>query len=214
MKALSIHPEYAMNIVKGLKTVEIRGWTTRYRGDLLICATAKNGRGLVSGHALGIVNLSDIVPMDRSHARAAMVDPGESWFDCYAWILENPRPIKPFPIKGKLSLWTCDHEIEMLPAPAEPHALRSYCEKYWDDFLHGRNISKQESGPARIGSETAAQEQAKPFSDTSKKKTSGIEGTEREKQASKAPAGRSAQSEVRMDTIKVINNITVNFQNN
>ncbi|MBR3186414.1 MAG: ASCH domain-containing protein [Lachnospiraceae bacterium] len=29
MKALSIHLEYAMNIVKGLKTVEVRGWTTK-----------------------------------------------------------------------------------------------------------------------------------------------------------------------------------------
>lgn len=42
MKALSIHPEYAMNIIKGLKTIEVRSWTTKYRGDMLICATAKD----------------------------------------------------------------------------------------------------------------------------------------------------------------------------
>ena len=34
--------------------------------------------------------------------------------DTYAWLLENVRVIKPFPVKGKLSLWTCDHEMEYL----------------------------------------------------------------------------------------------------
>ena len=63
MKALSIHPEYAMNIVKGLKTVEVRTWTTKYRGDLLICATTKKGKGLISGHALGVV-LGGLLRMD------------------------------------------------------------------------------------------------------------------------------------------------------
>ena len=149
MKALSIHPEYAMNIVKGLKTVEVRTWTTNYRGDILICATAKKGKGLISGHALGIVTLADVVPMKRSHARAAMVDPDGYWFDCYAWILENPRPIKPFPMKGKLSLWECDHEIELLSAP-KGGQLREYCEKYWDAFLRGEYMSdgeKQDKEP-------------------------------------------------------------------
>ena len=41
MKALSIHPIYAMCIVTGQKTVECRSWTTSYRGDILICSTAK-----------------------------------------------------------------------------------------------------------------------------------------------------------------------------
>ena len=145
MKALSIHPEYAMNIVKGLKTIEVRTWTTRYRGDLLICATAKRGKGLISGHALGVVTLADVVPMKREHAKAAMVSPYEYWGDCYAWILENPRPIKPFPMKGKLSLWECSHEVEYLSAPKEKASLRTFCEKYWDGFL------REEHAPVENG---------------------------------------------------------------
>lgn len=139
MKALSIHPEYAMNIIKGLKTVEVRTWTTKYRGDLLICATAKKGKGLISGHALGVVTLVDVVPMKREYAKAAMVSPYEYWGDCYAWILENPRPIKPFPMKGKLSLWECSYEVEYLSAPKEKASLRTFCEKYWEGFLRGEH---------------------------------------------------------------------------
>ena len=84
MKALSIHPEYAMNIIKGLKTVEVRGWTTKYRGDILICATAN---------------------------------------------------------KGKLSLWECDLETELLPAPEGGRPLQTFCEKFWDTFLRGECVT-------------------------------------------------------------------------
>lgn len=142
MKALSIHPEYAMNIIKGLKTVEVRSWTTKYRGDLLVCSTAKKGKGLVSGHALGVVTLSDVSPMKRGHARAAMVNEYENWDGYYAWTLKNPRPIVPFPIKGKLSLWECDHSIEFLPAPDHGTALRYYCERYWDSFLQSQKTEE------------------------------------------------------------------------
>ena len=143
MKALSIHPEYAMNIIKGLKKVEVRSWTTKYRGDMLICASAKQGKGLISSHALGVVTLEDVVPMQRGHARDAMVSPYEDWRGYYAWILKNPRPIVPFPMKGKLSLWECGHAVEYLPAPTNPHALRSYCETYWNDFLRDKHSHRQ-----------------------------------------------------------------------
>ena len=141
MKALSIHPEYAMNIIKGLKTIEVRSWTTKYRGEILICSTAKKGRGLIDGHALGVVTLSDVLPMKREYARSAMVSSYENWTGYYAWILKNPRPIVPFPMKGKLSLWECSHEVEYLSAPKEKASLRNYCEKYWDGFLRGEFFS-------------------------------------------------------------------------
>lgn len=156
-----------MNIVKGLKTVEVRTWTTRYRGDLLICATAKKGKGLISGHALGVVTLADVVPMKREHAKAAMVNPYAYWGDCYAWILENPRPIKPFPMKGKLSLWECSHELEYLSGPKDKTSLQSFCEKYWDGFLHGEHTLSENGQDLQNGlnlSETLSGEGKKPHS--------------------------------------------------
>ena len=81
--------------------------------------------------------------MQRGHAREAMVSPYENWKGYYAWILKNPRPIVPFPMKGKLSLWECDHAVEYLLAPTNPHALRSYCETYWNDFLRDKHSHRQ-----------------------------------------------------------------------
>ena len=208
MKALSIHPEYAMNIIKGLKKVEVRSWTTKYRGDMLICASAKQGEGLISSHALGVVTLEDVVPMQRGHARDAMVSPYEDWRGYYAWILKNPRPIVPFPMKGKLSLWECDHAVEYLSAPTNPHALRSYCETYWNDFIDGRNRNQRKDSPIWARSKEAPSKQTKLSSDKVRRRAIDIAGSESEQHKDTVPKHESAQSEVRMDTIKVINNIT------
>lgn len=62
MKALSIHPVYAGLIWAGDKTIECRSWRTDYRGDLLICSTAKKIKDTIPGHALCVVTLADIVP--------------------------------------------------------------------------------------------------------------------------------------------------------
>lgn len=134
MKALSIHPVFAMQIVTGIKTVECRSWNTNYRGDILICSTAKKEKGTIPGHALGVVTLQDVVPFARRHLKGAMMDefyPGD-----YAWILTNPRAIKPFPVKGKLSLWTCEHEIEFLPVPKNEEEDEELGRIYWDPIIY------------------------------------------------------------------------------
>lgn len=41
MKALSVKQPWASLIDDGTKTIETRKWSTRYRGDLLICASQK-----------------------------------------------------------------------------------------------------------------------------------------------------------------------------
>lgn len=114
MKALSIHPYFAMQIFFLEKTIENRTWTTNYRGDLLICSTAKMYKGTIPSHALCVVTLKDVVPMKHEHLKAAQMYEEEYNPDSYAWILENVRIIKPFSVKGKLSLWECDHEIEFI----------------------------------------------------------------------------------------------------
>ena len=134
MKALSIHPVYAMCIVTGQKTVECRSWTTNYRGDILICSTAKKEKGTIPGHALGVVTLEDIVPFQRKHLKGAMMNNFSP--EDYAWILTNPRVIKPFPVKGKLSLWTCEHEIEYLPEPKNEAEDEELGRIYWDPIIY------------------------------------------------------------------------------
>ena len=105
MKALSIHPYFALQIFFLEKTVECRSWTTKYRGDILICSTAKKFKETIPGHALCVVTLKDIVPMKKEHLEAACMYEDEYSADTYAWILDNVRVIEPFAVKGKLSLW-------------------------------------------------------------------------------------------------------------
>ncbi len=83
MKALSIYPEPVMEIFMGDKTIEYRTWNTDYRGDLLICAGAKNEPGFVNGYAWFVVSLLDV--------RHSSDDDS-----VYEWMLGAPRLIRPF----------------------------------------------------------------------------------------------------------------------
>lgn len=112
-KALSIHPVPAMEIFEEKKTIEFRTWRTDYRGDLLICSTRKIVKGTIPGHALCVANLADVVPFKKTHLQAAMMSLSD-YQKGYAWILDNIRTIRPFKVRGRLSLWDCDHPIEFL----------------------------------------------------------------------------------------------------
>ena len=116
MKALSIHPAYAGLIWIGEKTVECRTWSTDYRGDLLICSTAKKLKDTIPGHALCVVRLANVVPFTRHHLEMACMDAMPD-APSYAWILTDLRLIRPIPLKGKLILWEYDGPIEYLPTP-------------------------------------------------------------------------------------------------
>lgn len=107
MKALSIDPEYAWYIHEEEKTVECRTWKTNYRGPLLICASRIPVEGFISGHAICVVNLVDVVPFTEDHLEAAAMDEMPE-AKCYAWILDNACPIIPFPVRGKMGLFDVD----------------------------------------------------------------------------------------------------------
>lgn len=115
MKALTLSPDWAMLMYQGEKTIEFRTWKTNYRGDIVICSSAKKMRGCISGHAMMIANLSDIVPFRKSHLEDAAMDsmPQQKGF---AWILKDFRMIKPVPVKGQLGLFNLEIEQEIIPA--------------------------------------------------------------------------------------------------
>ena len=114
MKALSLHPYWAMQFLIGEKTIECRSWKTSYRGDILICAGAKKEPGCISGMGLLLGELIDIVPFDHEHLAAAGMDEMPEK-PCYAWIFDNFRVIYPTPIKGKLSLFEVNAPLEIIP---------------------------------------------------------------------------------------------------
>lgn len=139
MKALTIHPLYACAIAFGIKSIEIRTWSTDYRGDILITSSAKKMLDTIPGHALCIAELADVRHITKKDAEAAMVKPGQIDTSCYAWILKNIRLIKPVPVKGKLSLWNCDIKPEIIMTLDELNNLsdeddEKYFNQYWRDL--------------------------------------------------------------------------------
>ena len=110
MKALSVRQPWANLIASGAKTIETRLWATPYRGPLLI-VSSKSPRIYPAGYALAVADLVDCRPMTRADEDAAMC---ERYPGAWSWLLENIRPIKPFPVKGQLGIYevACDTLLE------------------------------------------------------------------------------------------------------
>lgn len=109
MKALSIRQPWASMIASGRKTIEVRSWSTSYRGDLLICAGKKICGHLPVGVALAVVTLTNCRGLTPADVDAAGC-PFES--GQWAWILERVRIIRSFPVVGQLGLF----EVHVSPA--------------------------------------------------------------------------------------------------
>ena len=135
MKALSIHPAFAGLIFSGEKTIEVRSWLTDYRGDILICSTAKKLKDTIPGHALCVVKLADVQPFTKKHMKAACMPAGAFQPGLYAWMLEDLRIIRPIPVKGKLSLWNFDGEIEYLPEPKSKEEDEKMFKEIWEPLF-------------------------------------------------------------------------------
>lgn len=124
MKALSVRPPWAWAIAHAGKRVENRSWSTRYRGPLLIHASARYGPDELAtlerilsrrvdperfafGAIVARAELYDVRPIERVSGRWA----SGPW----CWMLRDVRPLaRPIPYSGQLGLWT----------PAA-HAIRS-----------------------------------------------------------------------------------------
>lgn len=113
MKAISIQQPYAHWILCGEKEYEYRTWSTDHRGDLLICSSANPKiEDTIPGHALCIVNVTDVIKVTRKNYRDVDLDePPARGEKLYAWKLEDVRVIKPFPVKGKLNFYYIDDNL-------------------------------------------------------------------------------------------------------
>ena len=110
-KGLSVMQPYAEYIRTGEKPLELRNHNTNYRGDVVICSTAKFVDGFQSSCTLALVELygvkkvSELSPEELKSTKAE----GkvlERYKDGFAWQLRNPRPLIEFPVKGQLGLFT------------------------------------------------------------------------------------------------------------
>lgn len=115
MKVIVVRQPWAWLIVNGFKDIENRSWRTRYRGTLLIQASAscppkkkvdevrlfahKRGVDLPErfqmGGIVGLAQLEDCVTSSPS-----------KWFEePIGWVLSNPKKLPFIPLKGQLGLF-------------------------------------------------------------------------------------------------------------
>ena len=115
IKVIVIRQPWAWLIVHGFKDIENRTWATRYRGKLLIQASAgrptkcklEEGREFARkrgvklpedferGGIVGMVQLEDCITSSRSR-----------WFlGPIGWVLSKPKRLRFMPLKGQLGLF-------------------------------------------------------------------------------------------------------------
>lgn len=119
-KALSVKQPYADLLTRVVfrdesgeyhaeKTIEVRTRNTNYRGDLLVCASAKPELpGRMSGVTCGFVELYDVKPIEQFTPEdwaATCIPEKDRPHKGYGWIMRNPRRVVEMPIKGQLGVY-------------------------------------------------------------------------------------------------------------
>lgn len=103
MKALSVKQPWANLIASGAKTIETRTWYTPYRGPLVI-VSSRQPNIAPAGCAVCLCELVDCRPLTRADEPAAHC----KWYDGFAWVLSDIRPIEPVPVRGQLGIYDVD----------------------------------------------------------------------------------------------------------
>ncbi|MDY4280845.1 MAG: ASCH domain-containing protein [[Pasteurella] mairii] len=127
MKALSLRQPWAYLVASGEKTIEVRSWRTDYRGKLLICSSQseKNyffevaedfveefGNVLLMPYGVSfcMVDLVDVRTLTEADREGAFLEDDFDISNQYAWVLENPVPVRFEKVFGKLRLFEVDDE--------------------------------------------------------------------------------------------------------
>ncbi len=135
MKALSVRNPFAHLIMCGEKEFEFRTWRTDYRGDLLICSSANPKiKDTISGHALVIVRLNDIIEITKKNYKEFDFDEKPEG-KMYAWQLTEGRVVKPFPVKGKLNFFEVDDNLIEILDPEDGSISEEEAEKLYKEFI-------------------------------------------------------------------------------
>jgi hypothetical protein len=131
VKALSFRQPWAELVVQGRKTLDLRTWSTRYRGPLAVYASQTveqdaclaygldPGR-LTTGAVVGLVELAGVVELDAASyaARAREHLDARRYRDpLFGWELTNPRRLcQPQPARGRLLLFEVELDAHATPA--------------------------------------------------------------------------------------------------
>lgn len=122
------------------KTIEVRSRNTKFRGDLLICSSAKPidpwGRH-PAGVTCGFVELYDTKPVEEFTPEdwaATCIPEGQRPAKGWGWMMRNPRRVVEMPIKGNLGLYT----LVMPKNDITPYPKRIMLGKEFFEKINGR----------------------------------------------------------------------------
>jgi len=116
MKTLSIKQPFAELIISGKKTIELRNWKTKFRGEFLIHASkvpdSKSMKkfgfsNLPCGAIVGKATLVEVKKYSNEveHQKDRQFHLADSSWGKFGFILKNAKRINPIPAKGKLNFW-------------------------------------------------------------------------------------------------------------
>lgn len=123
MKCLSISQPFADLIIEGKKTIELRNWNTKFRGEFLIhspkkirvedCIRLKIKKDFVTGAIIGKAEIYDVknyrniteLKQDSKFHFAKI----NSEIKKYGFLLKNPKKFRlPIPYSGQLGFFEID----------------------------------------------------------------------------------------------------------
>lgn len=91
------------------KTIEVRSRNTSFRGDILVCSSAKPELpGRESGVTCGFVEIYDTKPIEEFTPEdwaATCIPEDERPKKGFGWFVRNPRRVVEMPIKGQLGFY-------------------------------------------------------------------------------------------------------------
>jgi len=106
-KAISLKQPWANLVASGKKSIETRKWSTKYRGDLVICSSQKPDIH-PAGCAIAIAELYDVKPMEKKDEKKACI---KVYPKAHSWFLKNIRRIEPIKVKGSLGIYDLELKI-------------------------------------------------------------------------------------------------------
>ena len=134
--ALSIRQPWAELIISGRKPIEIRSWSTRYRGRIWIHAAQHVDQqlderyglsNLFRGGFIGSAELSSIEPFDSRRWESwkhRHLDQGPYKSGLFAWILVHPRRFNlPIQAPGQTNLFQLDQNLSQTLVDADLSAM-------------------------------------------------------------------------------------------
>ncbi len=126
MKCLSVCQPFAELIIQGKKTIELRKWNTKFRGEFLVhapqkirlddCKRLKIKPELIVGAIIGKVELIDVKEYENASqikidSKKHLASNGES-DNKYGFVLQNPKQLRiPIPCNGQLNFFEFKTEL-------------------------------------------------------------------------------------------------------